>query len=162
MAAPAVSQAGYGDSGQTLPASIEAMAEAKACRADTAASPGIQREVRSARLNASTELWGLPCYVGAYNTGVRYFLSGPDGADPRLLSLAGTGEAEDILINAEYSPDTAALTQFAKGRGLGDCGVASTWTWTGRDFVLTQERVMGECWGVGADRWPTTWRSRAR
>lgn len=158
--APEMARDQIGEIGQTLPASIEAMAEAKECRADTAHFEGIQKEVQSARLDASTELWGMPCYVGAYNTGARYFLTGPGGARPRVLSFNGTGEAEDILTNAEYSPHTRTLTQFAKGRGLGDCGVASTWTWTGRAFVLSEESVMGECWGANADRWPTTWRSQ--
>lgn len=158
--APEMPRDQIGEIGPTLPASIEAMAEAKACRADTAHFEGIQKEVQSARLDASTELWGMPCYVGAYNTGTRYFLTGPGGVRPRVLSFRGTGEAEDILTNAEYSPHTRTIGQFAKGRGLGDCGVASTWTWTGRAFVLSEESVMGECWGANADRWPTTWRSR--
>ena len=158
--APEMPRDQIGEIGPTLPATIEAMAEAKACRADTAHFEGIQKEVQSARLDASTELWGMPCYVGAYNTGTRYFLTGPGGARPRVLSFRGTGEAEDILTNAEYSPHTRTIGQFAKGRGLGDCGVASTWTWTGRAFVLSEESVMGECWGANADRWPTTWRSR--
>lgn len=160
-AAPAVSQAGFGDRGQTLPATIEAMTEAKECLADTGFSPVIQREVQSARLDAATELWAMPCFIGAYNLGTRWFLTGTDGADPRVVSFQGTGEAETTLTNAEYSPTTRTLSQFAKGRGLGDCGVATTWTWTGRAFVLTDESVMGECWGANADRWPSTWRSRS-
>jgi hypothetical protein len=160
-AAPAVSQTGFGDTGQTLPAAVEATTEAKQCRADTDFSPEIQKEVQSARLDASTELWGVPCFVGAYNFGTRYFLTGPGGSNPRLASFKGTGEPEDVLTNAGYSAETRTLSQFAKGRGIGDCGVATTWTWTGREFTLTEESVMGECWGAGAERWPTTWRSRS-
>ena len=162
VAAPAMSQTGFGDVGQKLPASIEATAEARECRAETAHSPAIQKEVQSARLGDATELWGVPCFAGAYNFGTRYFLTGPGGSKPRALSLDSVADVEDTLINAGYSAETRTLTQFAKGRGIGDCGVASTWTWTGRDFVLTEESAMTRCWGVGADRWPSTWRSRNR
>ena len=62
---------------------------------------------------------------------------------------------------------TAALTQapvrstaFAKARGIGDCGAAQTWAWTGQGFTLTQESIMGECGGVPSDLWPVTWRTR--
>lgn len=159
-AAPAISQEGFGQYAPRLPATIEAMAETRECRADTEFSPDVQKEVQSARLDARTELWGVPCYVAAYNSGTRYFLTGPNGSGPRLLTLRGTGEPTDILTNASYSPDTRTLTQFSKGRGLGDCGVASSWVWTGTSFVLSEESVMENCWGAMADRWPTTWRTR--
>lgn len=159
-AAPAISQEGFGQFAPRLPASIEAMAEARECRADTEFRPDIQKEIQSARLDARTELWGVPCFVAAYNAGTRYFLTGPSGSEPRLLTFRGTGEPTDILTNAGYSPETRTLTQFAKGRGLGDCGVATSWVWTGRSFVLSQESVMEHCWGAMADRWPTTWRTR--
>ena len=160
VAAPAISQTGFGDSGQTLPAAVEATSEAKECRAETDFSPAIQKEVRSARLDSATELWGLPCFIGAYNTGIRYFLTGPGGSNPRVIRFPTTGAPSDTLTNAEYSPGDRMISQFAKGRGVGDCGVASTWVWTGRAFVLEKEAEMTECWGVASDLWPTTWRSR--
>jgi len=152
-------QTGFGDSGQTLPAAIEKTAEAKECRADTEFSPAIQAEVQSARLGPSTELWGVPCFIGAYNTGMRYFLTGPGGSRPRMITFQGTDQPNDTLTNAGYDPTDRTLSQFAKGRGIGDCGVASTWVWTGRDFVLKMESRMGQCWGVPSDLWPTTWRT---
>jgi len=158
--APAISQEGFGQSAPRLPATLEALAEVRECRADTEFNPDMQQDIQSARLDARTELWGVTCFVAAYNAGTRYFLTGPNGSRPQALTFRGTTEAVDILINAGYSPETRTLSQFSKGRGLGDCGVASSWIWTGRDFVLSEESVMEHCWGAMPDRWPTTWRTR--
>jgi hypothetical protein len=120
-------------------------------------------------LNATTELWGIPCDSGAYNASYAYYLTGPGGTNPRLVNFPGvngpttpTGADGDNgwLVNPAYDPATRTLTAFSKGRGLGDCGVASTWTWTGRAFVLTEESSMEDCEGMTADVWPTTWRTR--
>lgn len=161
VAAPAVSQAGFGAQGRALPAALEALPAVKACREETSHSDWVQKEVQSARLAADTELWGVPCFVGAYNMGHDWYVTGPDGRNPRPAVLAqADGETSAGTINGGYDPRTRTLTAFAKGRGVGDCGTASTWTWTGRAFTLTEETSMTECWGVPADLWPTTWRSR--
>lgn len=160
VAAPPIAQTGFGDTGQTLPPALEAMAAVKACRAETGAS-GMSKEVMSARLDASTELWAVPCFAGAYNIGHDWYLTGPGGRNPRAVQLASAdGEIGSGTVNGGYDPTTRTLTAFSKGRGIGDCGVASTWTWTGGGFVLSAESEMTECWGVPADLWPTTWRTR--
>lgn len=160
-AAPAVSQAGFGESDQTLPASLEALPAVKACREETSHSDWGRKEVMSARLDASTELWAVPCFAGAYNIGHDWYLTGEGGRNPRPLRLASAnGELSTGTINGGYAADARTIVAFAKGRGPGDCGSAQTWTWTGRDFVLTAESEMTECWGVPADLWPTTWRTR--
>ena len=115
----------------------------------------------SARLGASTELWAVPCFLGAYNIGHEWFLTGPGGADPRPAVLVSAGgEATGSTINGGYSAETRTISAFAKGRGLGDCGKASTWTWAGHAFVLTTESEMQDCQGVPAGVWPTTWRTQ--
>lgn len=160
VAAPPIAQTGFGDTGQTLPRSLEALAAVKACRAETGDS-GLSDEVMSARLDASTELWAVPCFAGAYNIGHDWYLTGPGGTNPRAVSLpSATGESGAGTINGGYDPGSRTLSAFSKGRGIGDCGTASTWTWTGRSFVLSAETAMTECWGVPADYWPTTWRTR--
>ncbi|WP_235562817.1 DUF1176 domain-containing protein [Brevundimonas sp. Root1423] len=160
IAAPPIAQTGFGDSGQTLPPALEAVAAVKACRAETA-DTAVSNEVMSARLDASTELWAVPCFAGAYNVGHDWYLTGPGGRDPRAVSLASAGgETGAGTINGGYDAGTRTLSAFSKGRGIGDCGTASTWTWTGRSFVLSAESEMTECWGVPADFWPTTWRTR--
>ena len=146
----------------SMSAGLAARADVAACR--EAWNPvSFEEGLSRARLDERTELWGVACGSGAYNFTTRYFLTGPNGSAPRPLVLRGAaGEADEELVNSEYDPTTRTLSQFSKGRGIGDCGTASTWTWTGRAFVLSEETVMRECWGAGADRWPTTWRSRAR
>lgn len=159
--APAVSQAGFGDKDQVLSATLEALPAVIACRADTSHSEWVQNEVMSARLDASTELWAVPCFMGAYNMGHEWFITGPGGRDPRPARLTSTSdEPTATTINAGYAPEARTITAFAKARGIGDCGTASTWTWTGREFTLTSELEMPECWGVPVDYWPTTWRTR--
>lgn len=159
-AAAAASQANLPT--QPTPSALVARPEVASCRAawnPTSFEEGLTR----ARLDDRTELWGVACGSGAYNFMTRYFLTGPNGADPRPLELRATnGETREELVNSEYDPATRTLSQFSKGRGIGDCGTASTWTWTGRAFVLSEETMMRECWGAGADRWPTTWRTRSR
>lgn len=160
-AAPAVSQTGFGDENQTLPAALEALPAVKACRAETSFNEDISNNVMSARLDASTELWAVPCFSGAYNMGHDWYVTGPGGRNPRGAALSvADGETPNGTVNGGYDPDTRTIGAFSKGRGLGDCGVASTWTWTGRAFVLTREAVMEDCEGILSDAWPTTWRTR--
>lgn len=160
---PAVTQDGYGDSGQTLPAALEALPAVRACREETSHSDWVRKEIMSARLDASTELWAVPCFAGAYNIGHDWYLSDIGGRNPRALSLASAnGEMSTGTINGGYAANARTIVAFAKGRGPGDCGSAQTWTWTGRAFVLSAETEMTECWGVPPDQWPTTWRSRER
>lgn len=139
-------------------------AEVRRCRENLRWNAGLFEERSRDRLDATTELWGVPCDAGAYNLMTRYFLTGPDGTDPRPLDFRGGGEGggepQAVLVNAQYDPATRTLTQFAKARGLGDCGVHQRWVWTGQGFALSHEAIMGECWGVPADLWPTTWRTR--
>ena len=158
--APPITQTGFGDTGQTLPAALETLAAVKACRAEIGET-AMGDQVMSARLDSSTELWAVPCFAGAYNVGHDWYLTGPGGRNPRAVSLpSATGETGAGTINGGYDPATRTISAFSKARGIGDCGTASTWTWTGRTFVLSAETAMGECWGVPADFWPTTWRTR--
>lgn len=157
--APAVGQTGYGDQeGQTLPASIEALPAAVQCRADTAFNPDLQKVISSARLDANTILWSVPCGAGAYNFANAYFTTTPAGTNPRRITFPrATGEPEELLTNAAYDPTTRVIDAFNKGRGLGDCGLADSWTWTARGFVLKSSSEMSECWGVPSEYWPTSW-----
>ena len=160
VAAPAVSHTGFGDEGQTLPAALEALPAVKACRAETSFNEDMSKAVISARLDASTELWAVPCFTGAYNMGYDWYVTGPGGRNPRGAALSVDGETPNGAVNGVYDPDTRTIEAFNKGRGLGDCGVASTWTWTGRDFVLTREATMDDCKSIPSAAWPTTWRTR--
>lgn len=158
-AAPAVAQTGYGDqAGQTLPAAVEALPDVARCRAETAFNPDLQTVISSARLDADTVLWSVPCGLGAYNFANAYFTTTPQGTNPRRLTFPGvSGRPHDLLVNASYDPATRVIDAFNKGRGLGDCGMADRWTWTRQGFVLKSSSEMSECWGVPAEYWPASW-----
>lgn len=162
VAAPPVSQAGYGDQeGQTLPAAIEALPAVRECRAETAFNPDLQKVISSARLDARTVLWSVPCGLGAYNFANAYFTARPDGSQPQRVTFpAGSGKPEALLVNSAYDPATRVMDAFNKGRGLGDCGEAASWTWTTEGFVLRSASEMPECWGVPSAFWPASWVSQ--
>ncbi|WP_428153289.1 DUF1176 domain-containing protein [Brevundimonas sp.] len=164
--APAVDQTGFGDVNQTVPAALRSRTEVGTCLKESA-MPAISDMVMSARLDARTELWAVPCGAGAYNVTHNWYLTGPGGRDPRPAILAGTAGpgadpvmADNSTVNGGYDPKTRTLSAFAKGRGIGDCGSAQTWAWTGDRFVLTEESTMGQCAGVRSDLWPVAWRTR--
>jgi len=177
--APAVSQAGFEtslmpmnsdeDRPNAVPsAALEADPGVRQCRENTAFNDYLGKAVTASRLDASTELWGIPCDSGAYNVSYLYFLTGPGGIDAREVRfpdkdgrpIEGADGAAEWLVNPAYDPATRTLTALAKGRGPGDCGVFQTWTWTGRSFALSGEQVMSDCFGMVLDFWPTTFRSR--
>jgi hypothetical protein len=151
-----------------VPAAVEAVPAVRQCRADTDFNEYLQKAVSAARLDDRTELWGIPCDTGAYNAMYDFYVTGPGGANPRLALFpdaqgrtapASEGDT-DHLVNPVYDPRTRTMTAFAKGRGIGDCGVLQVWTWTGKAFALSREQVMSDCWGMSSDFWPTTYRSR--
>lgn len=157
-----------GEADLTLPAPIEALAAVKQCRADTSYNEYFQKAVMAARLSADTELWGVPCGSGAYNAMYDFYLTGPNGANPRKADFPSWEPREitegdivgDGLVNPVFDARTNTISHFPKARGIGDCGMIQTWAWTGEAFVPTREAFMGNCWGVFSDLWPTTWRTR--
>lgn len=164
--APAVDQTGFGDVNQTVPAALRTRTEVGTCLKEST-MPAVSDMVMSARLDARTELWAVPCGSGAYNLTHNWYLTGPGGRDPRPAILAGTAGPgadpampDNSTVNGAYDPKTRTLSAFAKGRGIGDCGSAQTWAWTGDRFVLTEESTMGQCAGVRSDLWPVAWRTR--
>lgn len=151
------------------PAALEALPSVKHCRADTAFNPYLQEGVTVDRLGPETELWGVPCDGGAYNFSSAFFITEPGGANPRPIAFPGLdgrlptnaeGRETALLVNPIYDAEKRVMTAFAKGRGMGDCGVLQSWTWTGQAFVLSREQIMEDCWGMPADLWPTKFRSR--
>jgi hypothetical protein len=173
--APPVSQAGFEGAANPMegearapavPAEIEALKTVKACRAEN--NEYLNKAVLAARLDASTVLWGVPCGSGAYNATYVFYLARPDGSGVRPAVLpehtprteGDIGGEGPWLVNPIYDPRRQTLTVFPRGRGLGDCGTITTWTWTAQGFALSEERSMGDCWGMNSDLWPTLWRSR--
>lgn len=153
--------------GLTVPAAIKARGEVKACRAEN--NEYLNEAILAARLDGSTVLWGIPCGSGAYNATYVLYLARPDGTGVRPAELperkprteGDIGGQDQWLVNPIYDAQRQTLTVFPRGRGIGDCGTITTWTWTreGR-FALSEERSMGDCWGMTPDVWPTLWRTQ--
>ncbi|WP_297799299.1 DUF1176 domain-containing protein, partial [uncultured Brevundimonas sp.] len=80
-----------------------------------------------------------------------------DGSNARLVSFPTTGQAVTQLINSNYDPKSRTLRAFGKGRGIGDCGEAAEWVWTGRSFSLLSEVTMTDCLGIHWTQWPSTY-----
>lgn len=67
-----------------------------------------------------------------------------------------------IVTNMDFDPAAMVLTQYAGGRGLGDCGVYSAWVWDGRRFSPILRREMSPCRGADRGDWPVTYRALVR
>ncbi|PZO02115.1 MAG: hypothetical protein DCF30_05730 [Hyphomicrobiales bacterium] len=112
-------------------------------------------------LGGTLRLVGLLCYAGAYNFGTGYWIvSGSDVAKARRAMFPRLdGKPEDTLVNADVSTETGTISYFSKGRGVGDCGSAGTYAWTGSAFVLASLTEMSICRGITLDDWLTLVRS---
>lgn len=141
------------------PAGLMERPEVVACREDS----GEAAELMVEPLGAGANLYGVPCYSGAYNTAFRVFVSEADGTGLRPAPLEGLGPDEDgTLTNASFDAATMTLSEFNKGRGVGDCGVERSWTWDGSRFRLTGESRMELCRGLDPALWPVLHRAEVR
>ncbi|WP_034916286.1 DUF1176 domain-containing protein [Erwinia sp. 9145] len=127
-----------------------------------------RREVSVSPLTDEKALLLVSCEMGAYNViSLAYEVTRaqPYVAKGITLTLPFTPprqtEKQLELINARFDPDRGELVTFGKGRGLGDCGVASRWQYNGREFVLAEYAEESTCdaWH-GSDDWPTLWTSK--
>ncbi|WP_373487715.1 DUF1176 domain-containing protein [Blastomonas sp.] len=108
----------------------------------------------------------IACDAGAYNVGSVVMIAERPTGDPKAKwtfrnaefdSATGWGgkDQQRQVVNAGFTPETGALSEFAKGRGLGDCGTANVFAWDGSRFRLSEMHGMGECRGVW--EWPRLW-----
>ncbi len=109
-------------------------------------------------------LVALGCSRGAYNLSSAFWMvEGGNLASAKPVRLPdGDGKDGNILTNASFDPRTGRLSFFAKGRGIGDCGVVGSDVWTGSDFVRADLSMMGECRGIAPDDWITLYRSTVK
>ncbi|QDQ27024.1 DUF1176 domain-containing protein [Chitinimonas arctica] len=105
----------------------------------------------------------LPCGQGAYNTSyVTYRAQRHGKPKPARLVLPGLSKvftASYEMTNAGYDPASQTLSQYTKGRGVGDCGEASGWIFDGRNFVLSSYSHQGRCGGQSLLDWPALWQT---
>ncbi len=112
-------------------------------------------------LDGGRKLVGLYCGSGAYNILTGYWLVGT-GAASAARPVKFPQQDSHVLINSEYAPTTGQIEFFAKGRGIGDCGTAGNYAWTGSEFVLTALATMETCRGLPPNDWLTLFRSEVK
>lgn len=106
----------------------------------------------------------LPCSTGAYNMiGALFVVDGssitPAETDaPAGFDATGADSESAVRSVVNGSFENGVLTSYAKGRGLGDCGVHQSFVWDGTRFRLSEQAEMGEC--RGNIDYITTWRAR--
>lgn len=142
-------------------ARIAALRKERGCTIDEVGGPD---EVETHAIGANQVLILMACGSGAYNVTYIPFVATTAGGRVRIAPAAfdydpGWAEGEGpALVNADWDAHKGLLGSYAKGRGLGDCGVISEHAWDGARFRLVELSEMGEC--RGAIDYITTWRAR--
>lgn len=125
--------------------------------------PGL-REIRVSALTDDKALMMFSCESGAYNVVDQAWVTTrqkPFRAHRVHLRLpfdwdGQNGEVE--LMNTDFDDATHELSTLNKGRGFGDCGIASRWRYVGQQFSLVRLAAMPVCDGQQTyDAWPTLW-----
>ncbi len=163
---PALSTAAAADLIRSLRAS-----QASALKAEDCAAPGEAFDVTlqdaAFALDARHALVLLTCDSGAYQASSLVFRAARDGSDVTRLTLPAPALSDDsvnpgddfgLLVSADFAPATGVLSQYAKGRGIGDCGSQATWQFDGQAFQLSHYAEMQRCGGLASDDWPVLWR----
>lgn len=107
----------------------------------------------SARLNKTTELFGILCETSAYNWPYAlYVVRDGYAEDAERLFFADYDQSTgwtgtNRLYNASFDKKTGELRGFSKSRGLGDCGSKTTLKWDGEQFSLVEFRYKDTCDG---------------
>lgn len=115
------------------------------------------------RLDDRRSLVSLTCSLGAYNASNAFWIVENGAvASARPVDFPQNGDEKNVLVNGAFEPKTGRIDYFAKGRGIGDCGAAGGYAWTGTGFALTGLSMMGECRGIGSDDWITLFQAEVK
>jgi hypothetical protein len=111
------------------------------------------------QLRPNLILYALPCSNGAYNFMSVLFTADAKGGSvaPQTLPLAAGDDRSglgNLITNGTFDPQSLVLTDFSKGRGVGDCGETRSWLWTGKGFALLSADRLDSCPGALSDDWP--------
>ena len=142
-------------------AQIAALRRESGCTLDEVGGPDIYEAVP---LEPAKTLVLLACGSGAYNVTYIPYLAQGTGAQMRFAAATFDGQSameepgRPSLTNAEWDTERRLLSEFPRGRGLGDCGTKSSYGWDGRRFRLVERQEMDQC--QGAVDFITTWRAR--
>ena len=142
---------------------IAALRRELGCTIDEVGGPD-QHEVDQIATNTALIL--LACGSGAYNLSsvpiIARFGDGAGEFETRVaefdMQWGVAAEGRPTLINGAWDPETLRLSEFSKGRGLGDCGTRSEYAWDGTRFRLVHQEEMEEC--RGSLYYVTTWRAQ--
>jgi len=148
-----------------LPLSAARIAQLRRDSGCAIADVGGPDEFESHALGGGRTLVLLACGTGAYNLSVVPFVATREGREIRIadapfdlpLEQYEEEEGHRILVNGAWDPESMTLSDFSKGRGLGDCGSRSTYGWDGARFRLVRREEMPEC--RGSIVYVTTWRA---
>jgi hypothetical protein len=109
-------------------------------------------------LGGGLKIVEIYCWRAAYQAGSIFLAVDPKAlGTARLLRFREWDAAKKLLItvyalsNPSFDAATRTMRMGHKGRGVGDCGVAGQWKWTGRDFVLTRFFSKPDCDGEPFD-----------
>jgi hypothetical protein len=140
---------------------IAALRRQSGCTIDEVGGPDLFEAVP---LEPGKTLVLLACGSGAYNVTYLPYVAEGTGARLRFAAAAfdrqrGSDDADrPSLINAEWDAERRLLSEFSRGRGLGDCGMKASYGWDGSRFRLVEQQDMEQC--QGAVDFITTWRAR--
>jgi hypothetical protein len=122
--------------------------------------PALLEQDEAWALGNKRVLVALACSRGAYNLSSSFFIM-PENEPAKAAPLSFADGGND-LTNASFDPRTGHVSFFDKGRGIGDCGAAGGYAWTGSAFVQTEFSMMGECRGISSEDWITLYRSKGK
>lgn len=158
-----VALAPNGTAATPTPAQLATMRRTAQCDTEALAA-GTLGEPEAHALGGGKTLVLVPCSSGAYNLLSTMFVLDATGVTPvradAPVGFAETGADQSTAIPTVVNGDwkDGVLTSFAKGRGIGDCGVIQSLVWDGARLRLSEQRAMGECRGNA--NYITTWRAK--
>lgn len=114
------------------------------------------------RLSPSQVVLLLECARGAYQSSFAVWIANdkPPYAARRAPLVGATGKPEMEVLNADF--DKGELGSFAKGRGLGDCNVQTSWVWTTGGFKLASASSAQSCRGVPGGVMLSDWTAKVQ
>ena len=116
-------------------------------------------------LDSKHKLVELGCLRAAYNfTSIFFIVADGDVSSARRVKFniwdGRKFTSTTMLTNASYDSKDRVLRSFDKGRGIGDCGSVSEWSWEGETFMLKahwrQDRCDGKPFDFSSDK--SKWR----
>lgn len=134
---------------------IKEMRDAAGCETDSAAG---RMPIETFAAGGDATLVLVPCSAGAYNLSSAVFVLKSGKAEPASFDApmdVGETNGMPYVVNGYWRD--GVLGAYAKGRGLGDCGIAQQFVWDGRQLRLIEQSEMGEC--RGNPKYITLWRA---